>query len=77
LTRLGRDRLAYLADQLDRALVEANEVRVSAERSRRRNSVGLNAGAELGAERDLWNFEAQAQAVEVILGDAFGSLAMR
>jgi hypothetical protein len=31
----------------------------------------------LGAERDLWNFEAQAQAVEVILGDAFGSLAMR
>jgi hypothetical protein len=65
------------AGKVERGERKQNEVRVSAERSRRRNSVGLNAGAELGAERDLWNFEAQAQAVEVILGDAFGSLAMR
>jgi hypothetical protein len=38
-----------------------NEVRVSAERSRRRNSVGLNAAA-WGSEPALWNFQVQAQA---------------
>jgi hypothetical protein len=41
------------------------ELRVSAARSRRRNLVGLNAVRETELVGQLWNFQANGEAVEI------------